>query len=236
MWSVISKTLIVIKAVIGFSLPTYLFWLSKGCPRDYLFYEGGKYLGNWAPLYHEDRAFESACHILSLPDKKIYKKMIELGFDLIELKPQPLLYDYNKNEFSKYFKFRDSLYYAKQSFIEYSFVKSAMLLNLFNQKFYYFNKGSFEITINKNIPPIVNDNVSSIIIGDSDIKINEESFESVYVTPGMILTHYDLFDKRYPFSFKQKQSTHSLIYVPRPNFDLSYIRINGHKSLFRLSK
>ena len=90
--------------------------------------------------------------------------MIDLGFDLTELNHEPLLYDYNKNAFSKYFKFRDSLYYAKQSFKEYSYVKSAMLLNLFNQKFYYFNKGSFEITINKNIPRIFNDNVSSIII------------------------------------------------------------------------
>lgn len=210
--------------------------MAKGCPDDFVFYEKSEHLGNWAPLYHDGRVFESACHILSLPNKKIYLKMIDLGFGLTELKPQPLVYNYQSNRFTKYFRFRDSLYYAKQKLKEYNFGESANLLNLYNQKFYYFKKGSFELKDNHKKPLILKENVPEFIISNSEVKINSKSFESVYATPGTILNQYRVIDKCYSFSYKEKQSVHFLIYVSNPNFDISYIRITGHKSLFRLSR
>ena len=162
--------------------------------------------------------------------------MNEVGFDLIEMNPQPLSYDYVSNKFSKYFKFRDLINCASKELRQFKFNDTLNFVNLYNQNFYYFRKGSFEINKNKNKPPILSENVSELIVGTSDIRINNKSFEKVYITPGTILEHYNIIGNRHPFSYKEKQSIHVFIYVPHPKFELSYIRIKGHDSLFRLSR
>ena len=76
-------------AIIGLSLPTYLFWLTQKYKDNFVFYEKSDLLGNWAPLKHNDNYYESACHILSLPNFKLYNSIRNKGFNLVEMNPQP---------------------------------------------------------------------------------------------------------------------------------------------------
>jgi len=210
--------------------------LAKGCPEDFVFYEKSEHLGNWAPLYHNGRAFESACHILSFPSKEIYKKMIDLGFDLVEIKNQPLIYNYSEDRLYKYFRAIDCLNYAKELIKDYKFSEALKKISLYCEKFYYFRRGSFELNNNFNKPKIISEDVSELSIIDEGVLVNNNSYEKVYATPGMILDSYRIGEDTYPFTFKKKNSVHLFIYIPKPRFDISYIRINGLESFFRISR
>lgn len=210
--------------------------MAKGCPDDFVFYEKSEHLGNWAPLYHNGRAFESACHILSLPSKKIYQKMIDVGFDLVEIKQQPLIYNYSEDRFSKYFKANDCLHYAKKMIQEYKFSEALKKIALYNEKFYYFRRGSFELNNNLKKPKIISEDVRDLSIIDQGVLVNNNAYEKVYATPGMILDNYRIGEDTYPFTFKKKKSVHLFVYIPNPRFDISYIRIDGLESFFRISR
>ncbi len=162
--------------------------------------------------------------------------MIDLGFDLVEIKHQPLIYNYSEDRLYKYFKAIDCLYYAKELIKEYKFSEAFKKISLYYEKFYYFRRGSFELNNNFNKPKIISEDIRELSIIDECVLVNNKAYEKVYATPGMILENYKIGKDTYPFTFKKKKSVHLFVHIPNPRFDISYIRIDGSESFFRISR
>lgn len=161
--------------------------------------------------------------------------MIKCGFNLTEMKPQPLKFDYLKRQFLSYFSFRDNANYSKIAFGKKEYLNAFNLLNLSNRKFYYFKEGSFSHgCIEK--PQVIREEIKNISISSKTIRLNDSNYDKAYITPGMIVDHYYVGNKYMPFSFKEKASVHLFIYIKEPNYDISYVRVTNHKKLFRFSR
>ena len=131
--------------------------------------------------------------------------MIDLGFDLVEIKHQPLIYNYPEDRLYKYFKAIDCLYYAKELIKEYKFSEAFKKISLYYENFYYFRRGSFELNNNFNKPKIISEDVRELSIIDECVLVNNKAYEKVYATPGMILENYKIGKDTYPFTFKKKK-------------------------------
>jgi hypothetical protein len=223
-------------AVIGLSFPSYIFWLSKGCPNNFVFFERSSFLGNWSSIEYDGHLLESSCHILSLPNKKTYKLLNKLNFNLKTFEPQPQKYDYLTNQFHKYFNRQEVLYYLKNNFQNLSFSDLFQNLTLYHEKFYYFQSGSFEVLKNNIKPEVIKQKVDKIVIKQNSILINGIEFQNIYLTPGSVFDSYNHNGQHLPFKHKIKKSIHFLVYIPKVNYNISYLRILNHNSLFRISK
>jgi len=223
-------------AIIGLSLPTYLFWLTQKYKDNFVFYEKSDLLGNWAPLKHNDNYYESACHILSLPNLKLYNSIRNKGFNLVEMNPQPCTFSISDQRYRKYFNFKHSLYYFKKNFLKGKYIDSLKLLSLFNKKFFYFKNGSFELFAKLKKANIVCRSIKNFEISNTGLNIDNEIFNRVFITPGTIFDNYTIDRKLHDFSFKEKHSKHILIHAEKVKREISYIRIHGHKNIFRISR
>lgn len=223
------------EAVIGFSLPSYLFWLCRGSSSDLVFFEKADLLGNWAPIEINNRLFESSCHILSLPSHKLYQKLNKLGFCLSRMSPQPVKFDYASGRTYGYFLnwgiIRKLLSSIKSRNAK-GFLEN---FNLIFNRFYYFSKGSFEI-LNKKLPQIIPENISILEVLNDTVILNERVFSKVFLTPGSVFREVVLNKESIPFAFTKKTSVQSLVYIKEPRFDLNYVRVLNNRNVFRISK
>ena len=172
-------------AVIGFSLPTYLFWLFNDCSSQLTFFEKADLLGNWAPLQVKGRYFESSCHILSFPSHKVYNRLNQYGFELTRLDPQPCKFDYDTGKRFGYFLNFSIIHKLLSSIRQRNLQQFVANFNLIFNRFSYFSRGSFEI-LQKTLPNIIKEDASSLEISSEDVRINGRRFSKVFLTPGSV--------------------------------------------------